>query len=98
MEKNNSKLFWCKNCVVMSTRPRTTFDNRGFCSACVWAEEKKKLNWKMQKEKVNYLIAATRLQTKMTEPSVSAEVPYFSLNQFDTKLNIIIAPAKESNI
>ena len=38
-------VFWCKNCVVMSTRPRIKFDDRGFCSACLWAEEKKKINW-----------------------------------------------------
>ena len=35
-------IFWCKNCVTMSTRPRITFDERGFCSACQWSEEKKK--------------------------------------------------------
>ena len=35
------KVFWCKNCVVMSTRPRISFDERGFCSACQWAEKKK---------------------------------------------------------
>ena len=35
------KIFWCKNCLSMSTRPRITFDKRGFCSACLWSEEKK---------------------------------------------------------
>ena len=30
---------------MMSTRPRLTFDKRGFCSACQWAEKKKKLDW-----------------------------------------------------
>ena len=39
------KIFWCKNCLNMSTRPRITFDIRGFCNACQWMEEKKKLNW-----------------------------------------------------
>ena len=39
------KVFWCKNGVVMSTRPRISFDEKGFCSACQWAEEKKKLDW-----------------------------------------------------
>jgi N-acetyl sugar amidotransferase len=46
MSKDNlNNIFWCKNCVMMSTRPRLTFDKRGFCSACQWAEEKKKLDW-----------------------------------------------------
>ena len=40
------KIFWCKKCVVMSTRPRVTFNAEGVCSACQWAEEKKKLDWK----------------------------------------------------
>jgi N-acetyl sugar amidotransferase len=29
----------------MSTRPRITFDARGWCNACVWAEKKKSLDW-----------------------------------------------------
>jgi hypothetical protein len=39
----NSKVFWCKTCTVMSTRPRITFDNFGKCSACQWSDQKKKL-------------------------------------------------------
>ena len=38
-------LHWCTNCLTMSTRPRITFDSRGFCNACVWAEKKKLLDW-----------------------------------------------------
>ena len=41
-----TKIFWCKNCVAMSTRPRINFDSNGFCNACNWSIEKKKLNWK----------------------------------------------------
>ena len=40
-----TKLFWCKNCLNNSNRPRINFDNRGWCNACQWMEEKKKLNW-----------------------------------------------------
>ena len=29
----------------MSTRPRISFDERGFCNACVWAEKKRTLDW-----------------------------------------------------
>ena len=49
---NNKNIFWCKNCLNMSTRPRITFDERGFCNACQWMEEKQKLNWP---ERENYL-------------------------------------------
>ena len=36
---------WCKNCLNMSTRPRISFDERGWCNACQWMEEKKNLDW-----------------------------------------------------
>ncbi|MDD5597300.1 MAG: N-acetyl sugar amidotransferase [Victivallaceae bacterium] len=40
-----NKIFRCKNCLNMSTRPRIKFDSRGWCNACVWMEEKKTLDW-----------------------------------------------------
>ncbi len=50
------KLFWCKNCVTMSTRPRITFDDRGFCSACQWSEEKKKIDWTKRQDQLEKLL------------------------------------------
>ncbi len=41
----SKKVFWCKNCLNMSTRPRITFDERGWCNACQWMEEKKTMDW-----------------------------------------------------
>ena len=38
-------LCWCTNCLSMSTRPRISFDVRGWCNACVWTEKKKTLDW-----------------------------------------------------
>lgn len=38
-------LHWCTNCLAMSTRPRISFDKRGWCNACRWMEAKKELNW-----------------------------------------------------
>jgi len=32
----------------MSTRPRISFDARGWCNACQWAEEKKTLDWSVR--------------------------------------------------
>ncbi len=29
----------------MSTRPRISFDKKGYCNACIWMEKKKDLNW-----------------------------------------------------
>jgi len=48
-----SKVFRCKNCVMISTRPRLTFNKNRICSACEWNEKKKKLIGK--KEKLNLI-------------------------------------------
>ncbi len=50
MRYNN--IFWCKNCLAMSSRPRITFDIRGFCNACNWSLKKKKFNWKLNLERL----------------------------------------------
>jgi len=43
----DKKIFRCKNCLNVSTRDRVEFDERGFCNACQWVEEKKKkVDWK----------------------------------------------------
>lgn len=57
-------IFWCNNCLVMSTRPRVTFDERGFCSACRWAEEKKILDWKEREEKLIKLLEKNRSKNR----------------------------------
>ena len=53
---SESNTFWCSNCLAMSTRPRITFDGRGFCNACVWMEQKKKINWNLRLEELNHLL------------------------------------------
>jgi len=46
-----SDVRWCTNCLNMSTRPRISFDERGWCNASQWVEEKKSLDWgKREKE------------------------------------------------
>jgi len=41
------KIFLCKKCLTLSTRPRVQFDKDGVCNACRWAEDKKnKIDWK----------------------------------------------------
>ncbi len=54
--KNNKKIFWCNNCLNMSTRPRITFDNRGWCNACQWMEEKKTLDWSKREAELKFLL------------------------------------------
>jgi N-acetyl sugar amidotransferase len=49
-------MFWCKNCLNTSTRPRIEFDSRGWCNACQWMEEKKTLNWAEREIELQRLI------------------------------------------
>ena len=55
-----NKIFWCNNCLNVSTRPRITVDKEGKCNACTWAEEKKNINWKKREEELEILISQTK--------------------------------------
>jgi N-acetyl sugar amidotransferase len=56
--KNSHKptLRWCSNCLSMSTRPRISFDKRGWCNACVWMEKKKTLDWASRQKELEQLL------------------------------------------
>ena len=44
--KPSEKIFTCKRCLTLSTRPRVQYDENGICNACKWAEYKKtKIDW-----------------------------------------------------
>jgi N-acetyl sugar amidotransferase len=51
----SDQLTRCKNCVMLSTRPRVEYDARGWCNACTWAEEKKTIDWPSRWKKVEEL-------------------------------------------
>jgi N-acetyl sugar amidotransferase len=55
-----SDIFWCKNCMNMSTRPRITFDERGWCNACQWMEEKQKMDWSSRESELEQLLEKHR--------------------------------------
>jgi len=57
MGEQVSEVFWCTNCLNMSTRPRVSFDARGWCNACQWMEEKQALNWDDRKRELYELLA-----------------------------------------
>lgn len=42
----------CKQCRMLSTRPRLTFNENGVCSACQWAEEKRNLDWEKRHQEL----------------------------------------------
>jgi N-acetyl sugar amidotransferase len=52
----SKEVFWCKNCLNMSTRPRIEFDGRGWCNACQWSEEKKTFDWSIREKELKNLL------------------------------------------
>lgn len=56
-------VFWCKHCLNMSTRPRIEFDERGWCNACRWMEEKNKIDWSLRKKELLVLLDNYRSAT-----------------------------------
>lgn len=56
MDKKQNSPSWCAKCMAMSTRPRLTFDARGWCNACVWTEKKKSLNWGPRQQQLEILL------------------------------------------
>ena len=59
-----NEIFWCKNCLNTSTRPRINFNKLGNCNACVWSEEKKSLNWNKRQEELLDLIDQNNIRNE----------------------------------
>jgi N-acetyl sugar amidotransferase len=47
----------------MSTRPRISFDERGWCNACQWMEEKKKMDWSPRQKELEELLTKYKSKT-----------------------------------
>lgn len=60
---SDKTVFWCTNCMNMSTRPRISFDARGWCNACQWMEEKKVMDWTPRKKELETLLATHKSKT-----------------------------------
>jgi N-acetyl sugar amidotransferase len=61
MEK---EVFWCKNCLNMSTRPRIEFNQDGICNACVWSEEKKTFDFSSRLDELKVIIEQNKSENK----------------------------------
>lgn len=47
----------------MSTRPRISFDERGWCNACQWMEEKRVVDWSVRKQELKKILNRYRSKT-----------------------------------
>lgn len=59
-QKTPEHIVFCKRCVISNQRPRITFDAEGVCSACRYAEEKKKIDWSVREQELRALLDKNR--------------------------------------
>ncbi len=57
------KIRYCTRCVTPNTRPRISFDEDGVCSACTYADAKKRTDWKAKKEELQEIAGRFRSRT-----------------------------------
>lgn len=56
----------CKKCIQPDTRPGIFFDKNSVCGACLWEEEKKKIDWRQRKEELFEIVHTAK--SKSTGP------------------------------
>ncbi len=54
----------CKKCIQPDTRPKIYFDDDGVCGACLWEEEKKKINWSEREKHLQKIVNWAKKTTK----------------------------------
>jgi N-acetyl sugar amidotransferase len=97
-------IFWCKNCLNASTRPRITFDKRGYCNACQWSEEKEKITWKKRQDVLKKLFKKNKKNKYDCIVPVSggkdgSYVSYILKKKFGIRpLTITVRPPLELNL
>ncbi len=50
----------CSKCIQPNTRPGIFFNDENICGACIYEEEKKKINWSERKEELNQIITIVK--------------------------------------
>ena len=61
---SSDDVFWCSNCLNMSTRPRIEFDEEKVCNACQWSERKKFVDWRQRQDQLRQLVEAAKQKKK----------------------------------
>ena len=51
---------YCTRCIVSNQRPRITFDEKGVCSACNFADHKAKVDWSTRENELRVLLEKYR--------------------------------------
>ena len=99
------KIFFCKSCLAMSTRPRIFFNKLGECSACQWNKEKKKINWKTRINSLKKLCSKHKNNNAydcivaVSGGKDGSYVSYKLRNEFNlSPLTVIARPALETDL
>ena len=50
----------CSNCIQPNTRPGILFSKQGVCGACLWEEEKKKIDWNRRINDLNEIVEVAK--------------------------------------
>ncbi len=54
----------CKKCIQPDTRPKVYFNEYGICGACLWEEEKKKIDWGSREKELHDIAKWAKKNTK----------------------------------
>lgn len=101
-----TKIFWCSNCLNMSTRPRISFNEKGVCNSCQWMETKTELDWKSRQEELINLLKKSKSKTSGYDcivPCSGGKDGSYVAHQLKTKygvnpLAVTVRPALEMEI
>lgn len=55
---------YCKRCLQPDTRPGIYFNAEGICGACLWEEEKEKINWNAREQELQDLADNAKCKAK----------------------------------
>jgi N-acetyl sugar amidotransferase len=51
---------YCRRCLTPDSRPRIVFDRDGVCNACLYADEKRTIDWDARRDELERLVAPYR--------------------------------------
>lgn len=54
----------CKRCIQPDSRPNIFFDDNGICGACIWQDEKKKIDWESREKELQDVANWAKINSK----------------------------------
>ena len=54
----------CKKCIQPDTRPGVFFNNESICGACLWEEERSKIDWNKRRNQLKKIAETAKNKSK----------------------------------